>query len=157
MNLRRIALTAVTALLSAAGLVATSNADAPDPPFISSDAPWLQSVNYFRQMAGLPAVVENAAWSAGDYNHACYMLQNGMSHDETPDKIGYTTDGDTAGNASNVAVNSTSGVPARDFVELWMTGPFHAIGVLRHNLRTVGYGQCENTSTPTWHSGRRST
>jgi hypothetical protein len=33
-----------------------------------------------------------------------------------------------------------------------MTGPFHAIGVLRHNLRTSGFGLCASSDTPTWHS-----
>eukprot|EP01041_Mallomonas_annulata_P021293 gene21293-41315_t len=34
-----------------------------------------------------------------------------------------------------------------------MTGPFHAIGVLRPNLQRVGFGKCDNTSTPKWRSG----
>jgi hypothetical protein len=35
-----------------------------------------------------------------------------------------------------------------------MTGPFHAIGILRHNLRTTGFGLCASDNTPTpWHSG----
>ena len=35
-----------------------------------------------------------------------------------------------------------------------MTGPFHAIGILRHNLRTSGFGLCASNDTPTpWHSG----
>ncbi len=42
---------------------------------------------------------------------------------------------------------------ARSHIELWMTGPFHAIGVLRPNLRQVGFGKCDNTSTPPWRSG----
>ena len=34
-----------------------------------------------------------------------------------------------------------------------MSGPFHAIGVLRPNLQSVGFGKCDLTDTPTWHSG----
>ncbi len=42
---------------------------------------------------------------------------------------------------------------ARSHVELWMSGPFHAIGVLRPNLQSTGFGKCDRTDTPTWHSG----
>lgn len=126
----------------------------PVPPFIPADASWLNTVNYYRTMAGVAPVTEDTSLNAGAYNHSCYMLYNGIAHDEIPGKTGYTTSGDAAGNAGNVAVSSAYGTSARSFVELWMTGPFHAIGVLRHNLTSVGFGKCDMTSTPTsWHSG----
>jgi hypothetical protein len=34
-----------------------------------------------------------------------------------------------------------------------MTGPFHAIGVLRPSLSSVGFGKCDNQTTSPWHSG----
>jgi hypothetical protein len=34
-----------------------------------------------------------------------------------------------------------------------MTGPFHAVGVLRRDLKTVGYGGCDRADTARWHSG----
>jgi hypothetical protein len=34
-----------------------------------------------------------------------------------------------------------------------MSGPFHAIGVLRSNLQSAGFGKCDLSNTPTWHSG----
>ncbi|MEY2401946.1 MAG: hypothetical protein QOJ08_2057, partial [Ilumatobacteraceae bacterium] len=83
----------------------------------------------------------------------CYMLYNGISHDETPGATGYTPEGDVAGNSGNVAVSSVMSTSARSHIELWMSGPFHAIGVLRPNLRSTGFGKCENPSTPVWHSG----
>lgn len=125
----------------------------PTPPFISAGSDWLTTVNYYRAMAGVPAVVEDPSLSPGAYNHSCYMLLNDIAHDEVPGAPGYTPEGDSSGNNSNVAVNSATGVSNRSFVELWMTGPFHAIGVLRPNLQRVGYGQCEDTSTARWHSG----
>ncbi len=73
--------------------------------------------------------------SAGAAAHSCYMLYNGITHDETPGLPGYTAEGDVAGNSGNVAVSSVINTSARSHVELWMTGPFHAIGVLRPNLR----------------------
>ncbi|MCU1391093.1 MAG: hypothetical protein JWL72_4431 [Ilumatobacteraceae bacterium] len=129
-------------------------------PVAAADSPssdlidWLTTVNYFRSMSGLPAVTENASLSASAVKHSCYMLQNGITHYEDPTKPGYTTDGEAAGRNSNVAVSSVFNESARSHIELWMTGPFHAIGVLRPNLKTVGFGQCDNQNTPTpWHSG----
>ena len=145
----------ILALSLCGGVSVASSAQAanPSPPFIPARADWLTSVNYFRSMAGLPSVVEDLALSPGAYNHSCYMLLNDISHDEVPGNPGYTSSGDASGNSSNVAVNSATGVSNRSFVELWMTGPFHAIGILRPNLQRVGYGQCENPDTARWHSG----
>lgn len=140
------------ALLAFSHAASTAAAD-PVPPFITPDAHWLTTVNYYRSMAGLAPVVENASYSAGAVNHSCYMLYNGISHDETPGRQGYTASGDTAGNNGNVAVSSAYGTSARSHIELWMTGPFHAIGVLRHNLQQVGFGKCDLNGTPQWHSG----
>ena len=81
--------------------------------------------------------------SAGAQLHSCYMLYNGITHDEVPGLTGYTPEGDAAGNSGNVAVSSAINTSARSHVELWMTGPFHAIGVLRPNLRSSGFGHCD--------------
>lgn len=123
------------------------------PPFIPPDAHWLTTVNYYRAVAGLGPVAEDPAMSAGAYQHSCYMLQNGISHDELSSKPGYTPEGDAAGNNGNVAVSSAYGASARSHIELWMTGPFHAIGVLRPNLATTGFGKCDNQATSPWRSG----
>ena len=152
---RRIMAAAIAAICSVAVIAQTHQAQAanPTPPFISANSDWLTSVNYFRSMAGVPAVAEDASLSPGAYNHSCYMLLNDIAHDEIPGMPGYTVSGDAAGNNGNVAVNSATGATNRSFVELWMTGPFHAIGVLRPNLQRVGFGQCENPSAARWHSG----
>ena len=154
MKFRRQALAAVVlACLSWGAGSPFAQAVSPSPPFIPSDANWLTVVNYYRAMSGLAPVVDDAALSAGAFNHSCYMLQNGISHDELPGNPGYTVNGDSAGNNGNVAVSSAFNTTARSHIELWMTGPFHAIGVLRPNLQTVGFGKCDNQTTPLWHSG----
>ena len=154
---RKTAVLAVLATaLSALTLTHVTPAVAADPvpPFIGADANWLTTTNYYRAMAGLGPVVENANLSGGAYNHSCYMLYNGITHDETPGKAGYTASGDTAGNNGNVAVSTSYGASVRSHIELWMTGPFHAIGILRYNLASVGFGKCDQSSTATgWHSG----
>lgn len=162
---RHLASTVVTASLGLAGfsaafatapaVVGAGIAPVPaeaSPPFIPTDADWLTTVNYYREMAGLNPVTEDPALSAGSYLHSCYMLQNGISHEETPGKPGYTAEGQQAGTHGNVAVTSVFNERARSHIELWMTGPFHAIGILRPNLETVGFGKCDDQSTPKWHS-----
>lgn len=152
----RLRVRLVMLMVAAAAIVAPATPVAaadPVPPYIVPDAPWLTVVNYYRSMAGLAPVVEDTTLSPGAYNHSCYMLYNGISHDELPGLTGYTASGDTAGNSGNVAVSSAFNATSRSHIDLWMTGPFHAIGILRHNLQKVGFGKCDISTTPTWHSG----
>ncbi len=79
------------------------------------------------------------------------MLFNGIAHDEDA-KTGYTAAGDAAGNNGNVAVSERPVADGCSFVELWMTGPFHASGCCGRHLQRSGYGQCANPSTSPWHS-----
>lgn len=125
----------------------------PSPPFIPADADWLTTVNYFREMSGLGPVAPDDALSAGAVKHSCYMLLNDITHYEDPSKPGYTVEGERAGRNGNVAVSSAFNTKARSHIELWMSGPFHAVGVLRRDLRTVGYGGCDRADTPRWRSG----
>jgi hypothetical protein len=117
------------------------------------DDDWLGIVNTYRAMSGLAPVTPNAEWSAQDAAHSCYMLINGMSHDEIPGRDGYTQGGDIAGNSGNVAVSSSVSTSARSHIELWMTGPFHTIGILRPNLAVAGFGMCADSSASRWRSG----
>jgi hypothetical protein len=84
------------------------------------------------------------------------MLLNGIAHDETPGTPGYSDEGDQAGNNGNVAVSSNSYATARSHIDLWMSGPFHAIGILRSSLQQAAFGMCSSRTNPTagrWHSG----
>lgn len=122
------------------------------PPFIPADASWLTTVNYYRSVAGLAPVSENTSYSSGAMQHSCYMLANGISHDETPGTSGFTDAGRSAGMSSNVAVTSVYNATVRSHIELWMSGPFHAVGLLRPTLTQVGFGKCDRQDTPIWHS-----
>jgi hypothetical protein len=149
---RLAAFSAGAGLLAAALVSTTAGAANPVPLFITPTADWLTTVNYYRAMANVGPVVADPAMSAGAESHSCYMLYNGISHDEVPGLTGYTAEGDIAGNSGNVAVSSVIGTSARSHVELWMSGPFHAIGVLRPRLHSAGFGKCDLPGTPTWHS-----
>ena len=123
---------------------------------VASAAPadhWLTVVNAYRGMSGLGPVTENSTWSAEAQAHSCYLLYNGISHDEVPGNPGYTAGGDIAGNSGNVAVSSSTSATARNHIDLWMTGPFHAIGILRPKLATSGFGICADAATSPWRSG----
>jgi hypothetical protein len=148
---RRMAAAAIAGSLLAIPISQRASAD-PEPAFIATDADWLTAVNYYRQMAGVPPVVEDPNLSAAAGQHSCYMLTNGLGHDEVPGRPGYSPAGDEAGNNGNVAVSSSVTATARRHVELWMSGPFHAIGVIRPNLRSAGFGACANEATSPWRS-----
>jgi hypothetical protein len=101
---------------------------------------WLAYVNYYRALACLPAVTENASYTDGDQKHAKYMVKNDfIGHTENPGPY-YTPEGAAAAAASNVML--TSDVTATDeyAIDLWMRGPFHAVGILDPKLQQTGFG-----------------
>jgi uncharacterized protein YkwD len=153
----RRGVTLTVALASLVAAVATFGASTPTSAQTSpSNSDWLGIVNTYRAQSGLAPVTENTTWSAGARNHSCWMLQNDIAHDEAPGTPGYTTDGDQAGNNGNVAVSSNGSATARSHIDLWMTGPFHAIGLLRSSLTSAGFGMCSSPPNPTkgrWNSG----
>jgi len=143
---------AATSIIAAFGVLGPVGASAQTSP---ADSDWLGIVNVYRAQSGLAPVSENAAWSAGGRNHSCWMMLNDIAHDENPGSQGYSAEGDAAGNSGNVAVSTSSSTSARSHIDLWMTGPFHAIGLLRASLRQSGYGQCSSPPNPTkgkWRS-----
>ena len=87
-RLRRIVTSSVAAAVIVGTAWASGPADAsstdPTPPYIAPSAEWLTTVNYYRAMAGVAPVTENPALSVGSYQHSCYMLRNGITHDEDP-------------------------------------------------------------------------
>ena len=150
---RWMATVAAMAMLASAA-VATSVAGTATASGPSADD-WLGIVNVYRVQSGLAPVSDNPAWSTGARNHSCWMLLNGIAHDEAPGTPGYTPDGDQAGNSGNVAVSSNSSATPRGHIDLWMSGPFHAIGILRPSLQQVAYGMCASPPNPSntqWRS-----
>ena len=101
---------------------------------------WLAYVNYYRALACLPAVTENLAYTDGDQKHAKYMVKHDyLGHDEPfgPDS---TPEGAAAAAASNVMVSSDVNATDNYAIELWMRGPFHALGILDPKLQQTGFG-----------------
>jgi uncharacterized protein YkwD len=149
---------AATAVLGAlaSGAMALPNgatASSPVPTPIPANSDWLTTVNYFRAMVGVPAVAENLSWSTGSVAHSNWMVETGtIAHDEPNGGPFTTPEGDLAGNNGNVAVSSNVNTTAREHIELWMSGPFHALGILRPQLTQVGYGQVNKATATRWRS-----
>lgn len=103
---------------------------------------WLSTVNQYRAVAGLPAVSEDAGYSSGDLLHARYTVKNNvLQHSEDPGNPWYTAEGNAAAGASNVAAHSATGLDKKWAIQMWMKGPFHAVGILDPSLTRVGYGE----------------
>ncbi len=152
---RRVTALSALALVAGATVMVAIPAPASAAEEIADDD-WLGIVNAYRAQSGLAPVTENPEWSEGTENHSCWMLLNGIAHDEQPGTPGYTSSGDAAGNASNVAVTSVASTPPRRHIDLWMSGPFHAIGILRPELTSTSFGICASPpkpSTTSWKSG----
>jgi hypothetical protein len=134
-------------LVLAVGLVAPAPASA---RYLPGDEPpaddWLSVVNYYRATAYLPPVTASAALSSGAQAHAEYMVRNdSIGHSQDPTKPGFTVEGNVAAGSSNVAGGSAEATP-RDMIEMWMRGPFHALGILRPGLQRVGFGIAHDNS-----------
>jgi hypothetical protein len=153
MGSRMIARFVVTTAVLLGGISVSAGTSVVTASAGPSDHDWLRIVNTYRAMSGLAPVTANASWSDGGVKHSCYMLFNGISHDEIPGRPGYTVEGRAAGLNGNVAVSSSASASPRSHIDLWMTGPFHAIGILRHNLTQSGFGLCANENTSPWRSG----
>ncbi|HEX4980397.1 MAG TPA: CAP domain-containing protein [Ilumatobacteraceae bacterium] len=153
MRVRRSIVHRVTVAASIAAVVFAGQIPTADVVSAAEISSWLPTVNAYRAMSGLEPVTENTEWSAQAQAHACYLLYNDITHDEVPGNPGYTVGGDIAGNNGNVAVSSSATATARNHIDLWMTGPFHALGILRPKLATTGFGICVDETTPKWHSG----
>ena len=108
---------------------------------------WLAYVNYYRALACLPAVTENAAYSDGDRKHALYMVMNNeVTHYESQLKPGWTSEGDLAGRNSNVMGSSSPSYTDEAAIDLWMRGPFHAVSIIDPRLQQTGFGSARDSS-----------
>lgn len=101
-------------------------------------------LNLYREATGLPPVSIDLGLSTGAHNHSCWMART--------DRLEHYREGASTGDAgamSNIAVARSQLYSDKRFVELWLTGPYHAISMLRWGLTTIGYGTC-NVDNGTW-------
>jgi len=120
----------------------------------TANAPWLDHLNLWRAIAGLPALTENTTWSQGDLDHAVYMVKNGLvTHYETPGVPYYSVAGDTAAKNSNIQVSSTTNTTDTQAIDWWMAAPFHAMGMMDPRLTQTGFGSYRDSTTSPWQEG----
>src|SRR5262249_14544189 len=96
----------------------------------------LKRANLYRKLAGLGGLTENASWSNGDRLHARYEVKNSttthteIGHDEDANNAWCTNAGRAAAQASNVMVSFSTATTDGQAIDMWMQGPFHAVGVI---------------------------
>jgi hypothetical protein len=129
-------------LLGAAGAsgarAATSTASG------SRYAAWLTEINRYRLAARLAPVVAQPAWVTGLRLHLNYLHNTprkfkagpyASAHAENPFSPWYTPAGALEARSSDIGYGDT---PV-DGIDDWWVAPFHAVGMLRPQLRQVGF------------------
>lgn len=113
---------------------------------------WLATINRYRAAAGLAAVSDQPAWDVGLERHLTYMAstpsqyftgQYQSAHTENPDSPFYSNDGTTEAGYSDL-IQGAAFSPLQAVNE-WLTAPFHAIGILRPQLRQVALAEAPST------------
>ncbi|HEY6417813.1 MAG TPA: CAP domain-containing protein, partial [Candidatus Binataceae bacterium] len=132
---------------------------------------WLRRLNYYRTLARLAPVVEDAALSRGDNKHAVYLVKNyaetikkaGLGADAHSEERGnpwYSPEGLAAAHNSDVDEWYIPGgelTPPPDdpdewvadrapgseawTIDGWVELPLHRLPILNPNLRSAGYGK----------------
>ena len=117
-------------------------------------------VNYYRAMAKLPPVVNDTAISAGAYNHARYLVKNGIAGGdividqgqlqikppqdafrwEVKGKPFYTDEGASAGRDAVVIAAREINISGAEFVDRMMTMPFSGLIPMVPQFSVAGLG-----------------
>jgi hypothetical protein len=116
--------------------------DPGDPTDPEDTGNWLEHLNWYRSLAGQPALVEDEGFSYGCTLHAIYMAKNNiLIRPEDPNNEWYTAEGHAAGLNSNVFISNELNGDIKVTIDQWMEGPFTAVGILDPELATTGYGE----------------
>lgn len=107
----------------------------------SRSTEWLEYLNYYRTLANLPPVIENAEWSLGSQFHARYTVKNDvLVHNEDTNNDWYTPEGRDAAKSGNLMASYDVNSNDNYAIDAWMQAPFHALGILDPRLQEVGFG-----------------
>jgi hypothetical protein len=115
---------------------ATATPEPPPPP------EWLAFLNRFREMAGLPLVLDYEPYNLGSELHSIYMVANDdpIAHKEDPNNPYYDPAGDLAAQNGNLFATSQTDANYIWSINFWASAPFHLVDMLEPNLNIVGYG-----------------
>jgi uncharacterized protein YkwD len=123
----------------------------PEAPSAGPRPAWLARFNAYREGAGLKPAKENRGYSDGDLKHAKYLVKNRKNvafgqemHNEDPAAPYYTAEGLEAARTSDVIPAGPAPYDDEGAIDIWLSGPFHALPMLDPDLEEVGYGRyCE--------------
>lgn len=112
-----------------------------------SGTEWLDYLNQFRDIAGLPRFTEMESLTQGSLMHSKYMVLNDkpIAHNEDEANPLFDPAGRQA--AINGNIFATSQIQA-DHVwgtNFWISAPFHLLAVINPDVDKVGYGQYNQT------------
>ncbi|MCI0625146.1 MAG: CAP domain-containing protein [Acidobacteria bacterium] len=114
----------------------------PSPPADKNDIP--AYVNYFRALAGVPAVTFDPVLDNNCYLHARYMAEeNEITHDERTDSPWYTPEGQVCAQNGNAWLGSEFYVPywqQYHSIESWMSSVGHRLWLLYPTTPVFGFG-----------------
>jgi hypothetical protein len=105
---------------------------------------WLATINRYRAATGLAAVRDQPKWDEGLEHHLTYLNSTPLQyltgqyqshHTENPASPYYSAGGSAEASYSDL-VQGAAFTPLQAVNE-WLTAPFHAIGMLRAQLRQV--------------------
>lgn len=98
-------------------------------------------LNWWRGLAGAGAVAGNLELHSGCRAHARWMVnEQTAAHTEDPSLPGYTIEGDSCGQAANIAFGTDVFPSDEQAVDALMASPFHALAALDPRLAEVGFG-----------------
>jgi Cysteine-rich secretory protein family len=108
---------------------------------------WLGELNYYRRAAGLAGVADHAALAPGIRDHLRYLAQTPRNylagkyqdaHTENPASPYYSAAGARAA-ATSELFEGAKGYSPRDFIDGWLSAPFHASDILQPRLERVAF------------------
>lgn len=119
----------------------TPTATPPSPP---PEDDWLEYVNYYRNLAGVPPVGDDATLNDNCWQHARYMAENNIiTHDQDPNLPYASAQGQICAQHGNVWLGSAFPNPIwepADSIDGWMSSVGHRLWLLYPTTPTFGYG-----------------
>ncbi len=157
---------AATTNASPAKVLSNSSA-APSPSAsvtVSHGGPWLERLNYYRAMAGLPALKKDPKLSASVAAHAHYLMVNfgdkirdgeplgALGQEEDPSKTGYSAAGSKV--AANAQIAWGCGIhDLSSQIDHWLAGPLARLAMLSPLITEAGFGEARSNGC--WVAGLR--
>ena len=114
----------------------------PGPVTPPTGSDWRTFLNYYRAVARLSPLAEDAGWSDGAFKHARYLVENDTNTSgEDPALAWYTGEGATAGANSLWQLRGEANWNDVQTFDNWMKWPFHALSIVDPALQRFGYGR----------------